>query len=108
MGHRKSLASAPWRVRKPHPLETVTVSCRSNPSLLSPLVGAGPKGVERMDARDLEAFAQFLQMNGMVSGQPAGKAKPSFMETFQGKATASIGLFVAAIFAFRNFGDSLA
>lgn len=61
-----------------------------------------------MDARDLEAFAQFLQMNGMSNTQTGAPKTVSFWETFKGKATLSIGLFGASIFAFTQFGDALA
>jgi len=61
---------------------------------------------KEMDARDLEAFAQFLQMNGM-SGASTGKKTVSFWETFQGKTALSAGLFGTSIFLFRQFGNSL-
>lgn len=61
-----------------------------------------------MDARDLEAFAQFLQMNGMPAGQAPAKKKPSFWETIEGKATVSVGMFGAAVFLFREYGGFLA
>lgn len=61
-----------------------------------------------MDARELEAFAQFLQMNGMSSGQAAAKRTPSFWESFKGRASVSVGLFGASIIFMRQFGDALA
>lgn len=60
-----------------------------------------------MDSKDLEAFAQFLQMNGMDSGIKPSKKQPSFLDTFQGKASLSVGLFAAAVVCFRQFGDLL-
>lgn len=59
-----------------------------------------------MDARDLEAFAQFLQMGGASGGSGAAR-KPSYWETFNGKAVVSVTLFAASVALFRNFGESL-
>lgn len=54
----------------------------------------------------MEAFAQFLQMGGASGGAGASR-KPSYWETFSGKAVVSVGLFAASVALFRNFGESL-
>lgn len=65
-----------------------------------------------MSPEDLEALAQFLQMSdaggpGINFGQQTSKKKPSYWESFQAKAGLSIGLFLTAIIASRNFGEAL-
>lgn len=54
-----------------------------------------------MDPQDLEAFTQFLRMNGQERKQI------SIFEKFQFKAAISVGLFAAAIAAFENLGFAL-
>lgn len=84
---------------KPYPLD----------SSVTPLKSSHPADIQYpMDSQDLEAFAQFLQMNGMAGPSGGPKKVPSFWETFEGKATVSTGMFIGAIFLFRQFGDSLA
>lgn len=66
----------------------------------------------RMNSEDLEAFAQFLQMNGMGGAMPANatggkKAQPTVWQSFQFKACLSVSMFASAILCFNQLGHLL-
>lgn len=66
-----------------------------------------------MDPQELEEFAQFLRVAELSSGRPGSytgqqKRAPSWWSSFPAKSGLSIGMFIAAITLFRNFGYTLA
>lgn len=68
---------------------------------------------QAMNQQELEEFAQFLRMAELSGGRPEGyagqhKRLPSWWTSFPAKSGLCIGMFVAAIALFRNFGHTLA